>query len=183
MDIHWIIFIIIVIIFTYFINYYKNYTKVKGSCGASYRVVNKGNKKEVADALCTLGIKTVSLQKYLTKRYPTDERTKRILKKYNNLSMVENPKETFTRNKGYSINMCMRDSNGNVYDESLLMFVLLHEIGHIITDEHNHTPKFWENNRWIMLKAQEAGLYHPVNYGQYPVMYCGININSSPLFN
>ena len=63
------------------------------------------------------------------------------------------------------------------------MFVAIHELAHIMTDETGHTPKFWNNMKYLLLEASSIGIYSPVDYSNNPVMYCGMKIDSSPLNN
>jgi hypothetical protein len=61
------------------------------------------------------------------------------------------------------------------------MFVVLHEMAHLMTTTIGHTPEFWANFRRILKDAIGAGVYHEVNYTREPVEYCGMKITSSPL--
>ena len=60
------------------------------------------------------------------------------------------------------------------------MFVVIHELAHIMTEEIGHTPLFWENMRFLLEKAKEEGIYKPINYVKEPVQYCGMEINTTP---
>ena len=49
--------------------------------------------------------------------------------------------------KSYTINkqdvyICLKDENGEYYDDNTLYYVIAHEISHVICDEIGHTPKF-----------------------------------------
>ena len=59
------------------------------------------------------------------------------------------------------------------------MFVVIHELAHIITPETGYTENFWKNMRKLLDKAIELGLYYNVDYSLEPTNYCGMDINSS----
>ena len=61
------------------------------------------------------------------------------------------------------------------------MFVILHEMAHLMTTTIGHTPEFWANFRRILNDASGIGIYNPVNYSKSPVNYCGMTITDSPL--
>lgn len=61
------------------------------------------------------------------------------------------------------------------------MFVVLHEMAHLMTFSVGHTPEFWANFRRILHDAIGVGIYQNVNYTHSPVAYCGIQITDSPL--
>ena len=44
-----------------------------------------------------------------------------------------------------------------------------------------HTKEFWENMKYLLQEAEKLGLYQSVDYSSNPVMYCGMEINSTPL--
>jgi len=62
-----------------------------------------------------------------------------------------------------------------------LMFVVLHEIAHIMSDSIGHNHEFKENFKFVLNKANDINLYHFINYQQHPSSYCGIKINSTPI--
>jgi predicted metal-dependent hydrolase len=61
------------------------------------------------------------------------------------------------------------------------MFVVLHEMAHLMTTTVGHTPEFWANFRRILHDAIQAGVYENVNYAKNPVQYCGMTITDTPL--
>lgn len=114
-----------------------------------------------------------------------------LLNNYNPDRIFENdPKwnkgTSYTMNKGESMYVCLRnrDDPSKLIDFDTLLFVLLHEISHIANyNGWGHSTRFWEVFAFILHEAQLAGLYTPINYEKYPVMYCGLEINYSPLFD
>ena len=53
-------------------------------------------------------------------------------------------------------------------------------MAHVMTDEVGHTPKFWDNMKYLLEQAHELGFYTPEDYSKNPQMYCGQEINSTP---
>jgi hypothetical protein len=114
-----------------------------------------------------------------------------ILHNYDPDSLFEtNPLITtdtsFTLNKGTSMNICLRDKKNpdKFVDYGALMFVVLHELSHIgAYDVRDHTEKFWQVFKFVLIEAVDAGIYTPVDYSKNKVDYCGLNITYSPLFD
>ena len=61
------------------------------------------------------------------------------------------------------------------------MFVAIHELSHIMSKDTGHTKEFWDNMKYLLEKASKLGIYQAVDYSQDPTMYCGTEINSTPL--
>jgi Zn-dependent peptidase ImmA (M78 family) len=70
--------------------------------------------------------------------------------------------KSFTINKEH-IYICTKDEKGQYYDENMLMYVLLHELAHVLCDEVGHTEKYKQIFRTLLHRAHEAGLYDPSN--------------------
>lgn len=69
-------------------------------------------------------------------------------------------------NKSYTINkqriyLCLKDENGKYYQKNMLMYVLLHEIAHVICDEVGHTDKFQKIFDQLLYEATLATIYNP----------------------
>lgn len=68
--------------------------------------------------------------------------------------------------KSYTINkqkvfLCLKDENDEYYDMNMLIYVLLHEISHVICDEVGHTEKFAKIFEELLEKAEEMQVYNP----------------------
>lgn len=78
----------------------------------------------------------------------------------NNVTIVED-NESYTINKRV-IHLCTKSPrNGEYYDKNTLMFVVLHELSHVICDDIGHTDKFLQINRAILNFAIKNGYYDP----------------------
>ena len=121
---------------------------------------------------------------YIEKRYPDEEVTKALLERYKNKTKMselfdKSKNIAFSKNKGEEVSICLDDES---LDMNVLMFIAIHELSHIGTDEIGHTDKFWDNMKFLLERAVELDLYVPQDYSKFPVTFCGYEINSSPLF-
>ena len=114
-----------------------------------------------------------------------------IKRRYRRAALSEGGTDTsvtsFSQGKGERIVMCLRARDargklGELEDHNTLMYVLLHEVGHLATDEIGHVPAFWANFRYILDVAAREGLYEKVDYSAEHQGYCGIEITSSAAF-
>jgi hypothetical protein len=90
---------------------------------------------------------------------------------------------SYSENKGEKIVVCLRDkvSPFPFVEENTVMFVLIHELAHLMTLSVGHTPEFWTNMRKLLQECIQLGVYRNVNYSKSPVKYCGMTITDSPL--
>lgn len=81
-------------------------------------------------------------------------------------------------NKSYTINkehvfLCMKNENNDYYDDMTLLYVLLHELAHIVnTKDIGHTKNFHIIFNALLDKASELGIYDlshrvPNNYCEH----------------
>jgi hypothetical protein len=77
-----------------------------------------------------------------------------------NLVMVED-EESFTINKKV-IHLCTKDpQNGTYYDKNTLMFVVLHELAHVLCSDVGHTDQFSIINQALLDHAIRRKFYDP----------------------
>jgi hypothetical protein len=75
--------------------------------------------------------------------------------------------QLYVGKKSYTINkkktyMCLRDENGNYYDNNTLLYVLLHELTHSInTGSIGHDEQFQDTFDQLLAWAVENGVYDP----------------------
>ena len=72
----------------------------------------------------------------------------------------------YKSNKSYTINkeriyMCLKDETGNYYSENMLIYVLLHELGHVLSKSIGHTDEFYRIFDDLLLEATKNNLYDP----------------------
>lgn len=81
------------------------------------------------------------------------------------------------------ITLCMRTAQkGNLYDLNTLAYVLLHELGHVMSDTLDHGNDFVFCFKIILRFAVGLGLYTQIDYAKYPVNYCGAVDLSATVF-
>ena len=80
-------------------------------------------------------------------------------------------------NKGDVISICFVNKAGDLNATNELIWVLLHELAHVMTNEYKHNDYFWENNKFLVNEAVKRGLYKFVEYGKQPVKFCGSAIS------
>ena len=85
---------------------------------------------------------------------------------------------SYTVNKGERIVFCLRAKVINtIHDMNTLMYVVIHEMGHIGCPEFGHTPLFKEIFKFLLKQSAEIGIYTPIDYRKNPQNYCGMEIN------
>lgn len=68
--------------------------------------------------------------------------------------------------KSYTINkekvyMCLKNNDGEYYDINTLIYVLAHELSHVICDEIGHTEKFHRIFEDLLKEMTDEGIYNP----------------------
>ncbi len=174
--------------FTYITFFSDNLEAVKSLVdNREYLVQEKGDKDDsqaAADMLAKIREKLMILVKHLLKAYPTDERVT-MLRNFDPDALKEGSDTagggvtSYTVNKN-KVTLCLRNA-GELVDLNTLMFVAIHELGHIVTHEINHTPVFWENFSWLLEEAINIGVYQHQDYEKYPEPYCNMMITSNPV--
>jgi hypothetical protein len=168
--------------------------------GKPYQVVNLfDDAQEAADMLAMLNSFLVDVMRFMKQKYiinghpgkKAQRLTQTLLYRYNPDVIFENNptskhNTSYVTNKGEDMALCLREKktgNNNFHDESILKFVALHELSHIITEDFGHGDNFWTNFKFILSQAVEANLYAPINYELTPVKYCRLLVYYSPLYD
>jgi hypothetical protein len=145
------------------------------------------NIEDAANLMAQLKKNINILVKHLNKYYPNYKGTKNINKRLDLNNMIETKHEddstSYTINKGEEIHICLREKNSEkvLHDVNTMMFVLLHELAHIMSDTIGHNAEFRDNFIILLKEAHKLNLYDTVNYAKYPKSYCGLKINSTPI--
>lgn len=91
---------------------------------------------------------------------------------YANIPLREG-NSAFTENKSV-ITLCLQDpTTKKYYDINTIMYVALHELGHMISRTQGHNEEFRSNFSSLLRKATEIGIYNPSL--PIPDTYCGIS--------
>ena len=158
--------------------------------GNKYCVRERAKLQEAADLLAKITEKCKNLVEYVVKNNPEDERAERLKKGFHPQKVMETlPTSEFTaysENKGEKLAFCLnkkRKGEDNMIDEHTLMFVAIHELSHIATKSIGHKTEFWENFKYLLQHAKEAGLHTPEDYKDKPTEYCGMKIHDNPYYD
>ena len=188
-----LIFIIILIIFSsiYLIysNSYQNdgLVKIKSSVDNSYYWVRDlPDKNQATNTLANIKIKIYKLVNYLQKNqqlFPENMKyIKDLVSRTKDIVIMETGADekytSYTVNKGERIVFCLRVKVINtIHDMNTLMYVVIHELGHIGCPEFGHTPLFKQIFKFLLIQSSKISIYNPIDYRKNPQNYCGMEIN------
>jgi hypothetical protein len=168
----------------------KNTTEVQSRTnGKTYSVQNLPDKQNAADMMGKVHDNLDKLMNHYKEDPATmaDPRIQTMISRFNPNNLIENDlhedSTSYSENKGEKIVVCIRDKSDGypLVDENTIMFVVLHEMAHLMTTTVGHTPEFWTNFRRILQDACKIGIYTEVNYTKNPTNYCGMTITDTPL--
>jgi hypothetical protein len=157
--------------------------------GNRYCVREREKMELAANLLADVTQKMNDTVAFIKQKHPEDPRTIRLVEGYNPKKISEtlptSELTAFSENKGEKLAFCLNKSkNGSkLIDINTLTFVALHELSHIATKSVGHNQEFWQNFKWVLENAKEAGIYSPVDYKKYPEEYCGMTINDNPYYD
>lgn len=183
-----IILIAIVILSYYIIKIYneRDLMEITSSVdNEKYTVQIKDDSKEAADLIAKIKSRLNTLIEHLKNSYgESDERVERLISNYRPDKMregVDTPGYTsYSINKGEQIILCLRNQD-ELVDINTMMFVVLHEMGHLASESIGHTEEFWDNFKWLLEESINIGIYVKQDFETKSVEYCGMNITSTPL--
>jgi predicted metal-dependent hydrolase len=159
--------------------------------GRTYNVRDLPDKQKAADLLAKLRMRLETLMSIITEKYPDKPQVKRLAQNFKSdpdrfLESTPDAEHTsYSVNKGESVHFCLRQRNASeqLVDDNIMMFVAIHEMGHMITKSVGHEPEFWNNFGWLLREAEAGKLYTPTDFKSHPVMYCGVTITDSPKYD
>jgi len=168
-------------------------TQVKSNIdGQTYKVRDMPDKQAAADLMAKTRLKMKKLKLYVEDKFPDKPQVKQLAKNFDadahrlGESTPDDEFTSFSVNKGESVQFCLRQREGSdesLVDENVIMFVAIHEMGHIITPTVGHGPDFWNNFAWLLEQAETLGVYTPQNFSMHPVAYCGMKITDEPKYD
>jgi len=158
--------------------------------GQKYCVRNREKLTDAADLLANTADKCKQLVEYIHEHHPDDERAKRLKRGFNPKQFMETlPTSEYTaysENKGEKLAFCLnkkKKDNTDLIDNHTLEFVAIHELSHIATKSIGHETEFWDNFKFLLENAKEAGIHDPVDYKKKTQDYCGIKIHDNPYYD
>jgi hypothetical protein len=100
---------------------------------------------------------------------------RQICPKLKKIGLKASPNSSMTVGK-QNVYICIRDpKTGNFYHHDILVYVLLHEIAHVITDTYSiktHDSAFYKNFNFLLKKALEKNILSEIP--KVPNDYCGL---------
>jgi len=168
----------------------RNTVRMEGSDGHEYDMQNLPHKEEAVELMVKIRTNLDALRdSYREPALSADPPVARFLANYSSDVFVENdmssPDTSYSENKGQKVVVCLRDKTKKpdypLVDINTIMFVMLHEMSHLMTETIGHTPEFWGNFKRILHDAVKLGIYKPVNYAHAPTPYCGMTITDTPM--
>ena len=157
--------------------------------GNRYCVREREKMELAANLLADVTQKMKDVVAYIKQKHPEDPRTIRLAEGFNPQKISEtlptSELTAYSENKGEKIAFCLnKQKNGTkLIDINTLTFVSLHELSHIATESVGHKQDFWQNFKYLLQNAKEAGIYEPVDYKKKPKQYCGMSINDNPYYD
>lgn len=160
--------------------------------GQVYRVRDMPDKQQAADLLAKVRARMKKLYIHLQSTFPDKPQVKRLLQRFEAhpdriLESTPDAEHTsYSVNKGEKVHLCLRQRQGGdetLVNENVMVFVALHEMAHMITDEIGHPPEFWNNFGWLLKEAEKIGAYQYQDFKAHPVRYCGTNITDQPRYD
>lgn len=180
-----LIFVMTVILLMYLLKHYGEVEYVKASDNREYLVRNTNDKQQAADLLADITADMTKLVQHMMAKYPDDENVIRLYGNYNPNAISEGAVDSgytsYSVNKGEKIILCIRQKDSSFVDKNTIMYVAVHELGHLMTKEIGHPETFWKNFRFLLDEAIKIYIYTPDNYAKEPKDYCGIKISNTIL--
>ena len=191
---YFVLFIFLVVCFYIYIQENENFQLkcvVSDVDGNKYCVREREKIDKAADLLSSVCNKCKDLVDYVYNKYPERENVKRLKMKFNPERISEIlPTSSYTaysENKGEKLAFCLsskdKKDNDNLIDEHTLTFVAIHELSHIASESIGHKTEFWENFKFLLEEAEEAGIHKPIDYKKEEQEYCGMTIRDNPYYD
>jgi hypothetical protein len=133
----WMIFLVfLVFVIVFYFSSKDNY--LESLIPMVHQILSKCNQKEIAHLI-------IKNQKTL-----------------GNLQLRNSKDKTYTANK-QKIYLITERSDGKKYNQDTILFVLLHEVAHILSPDEHHTKGFFEIEKKLHRKAIELGVLNISN--------------------
>jgi hypothetical protein len=157
--------------------------------GNKYCVRERAKLQLAADLLANTTQKLKELVAYLGKTYPDRVNCKRLVENFDPQTVKEilptSEYTAYSENKGEKLAFCTTTTKkgDTLIDPNTLMYVAIHELGHLMTKSIGHTQEFWQNFKFLLQNAVKIKIYNPVDYKKKNKNYCGMKITDNPLYD
>jgi len=186
-----IIMITLMIIIIYIQSINKEVKYVKSDIDNEFYLVRDlANSQQAANMLARIKnnmlIISAHLEKFKNNKYKRyakyiDRLTKKLKYTEINERGSNDAYTSYSINKGEQIVFCLRSNKNKnkIHDINLIMYVALHEMGHVASPEYGHTKLFKELFAFLTQIAIELNIYKKMEFKQNPTEYCGLTISDS----
>lgn len=181
------ILVVIVLIKLYIIDD-ENLVLLKSKVDEDFHLVQDfKDKNQAADIMAEIKNRIEKLIKYLKLTYPDNQDVKRLFSKYDEDNIRETELDSsdtsYSVDKGEELYICLRDKNSfKLHQINILMFVTIHELAHLMSKSYGHNEEFNKNFIFLLKESVKIGIYDNVDYSRKQTEYCGMVVNSNPLF-
>jgi hypothetical protein len=157
--------------------------------GNKYCVRERAKLQLAADLLANTTQKLRKLVAYLGKTFPQRANCKRLVDNFDPQTVKEilptSEYTAYSENKGEKLAFCTTTTKkgDTLIDPNTLMYVAIHELGHLMTKSIGHTQEFWQNFKFLLQNAVKIKIYNPVDYKKKNKNYCGMKITDNPLYD
>lgn len=166
----------------------------------AYSVVERYDNHDLAaNTLARINQANIKLIQHMQHKYMQPARagswgrvlSERLTARYQPDALIENDppdkdNTSYTENKGDVVAMCLREKTtgrDEIENWNSLMFVSIHELGHIASETYGHDVTFWSNFKFLIIEAREAGVLDVIDYSRAPINYCGLDVTYNPAFD
>jgi len=187
-----IIIIIIIIFFLYYYNqsYYPTDNMIYEMATFDnnlYLVRDLRDKSKSANIIAKCKYNIIKLINYLNDNVDQfsefKDNIKNSIDKINNIEIMETSSDkndykttSYTINKK-TIIFCIRSKTfDTIHDENTLMYVLIHEMAHVLNPKIGHGQDFKDIFKFLLQQSIKINIYRAVDYSKTPVKYCGMEI-------
>ncbi len=192
------VFLILLIIILFSLSFwclykrgYDNFSTISSDLdGKTYHVrdeYSEEEKKRTADYLARISDRVDKLVMYMVDHnLPNKEIATRLETRWKKCTLKETGSNersaAYTVNKGDEMRICVRNSNNKLENINTSMFVIIHELAHLMSISYGHGSEFKDNFNYIIHLASSIGTYQPQDFTGAPVNYCGniVTIRTTP---
>ena len=194
MIIFFFIFLICIFLLHYYyerMNFYKVILVESDINKKKYLVRDLADKQESANLLAKINMNINKLNTHLSenkKDYPKYiPYIEQLNEKIKNTKIQESADNgiytSYSVNKGEQIIFCLRsrnkDTQDKLHDLNLLMYVVIHEMGHVACPEFGHTDLFKDIFAFLATEAVRLNIYKKIDFNENNQEYCGLTITDS----
>ena len=153
--------------------------------GNILHVLRMDGNKDAADLLDLIASRAEKLVEHVSRNFPEHNGMQLLRKRFNRNNIYEgSPRDsdfTYTEDKGAKLVICLRNKHMNFHDINLLMFPVIHELGHMCDREYNpgHGGEFTDCFKFLLTEALKIGIYENIDFVNEPQSYCGMVISSN----